>query len=264
LPDAETFHALRPILRNWVWEHGRVGTRFLDCPSGEIRFDEGKKSHFLAEGDIYVPLGREPDAARTSPAVHEGGLARLLRAAQLGHPAEAGSPAEVLRAVQDCVDLAIVSAYQRDARAALARYQAEPMFDDEIRAALVQDVRAKWCAVREKLELYDFTIFHGLPQPLMIGDAAFVDWRVRAKPALPLVTLPLGPYCILAGTPSTRTSRSAPPVWKEAPSMGPFKDHNRHQVEGASRWLVATSDEQLEAVQARFAPPEEAPSGKAG
>jgi hypothetical protein len=35
--------------------------------------------------------------------------------------------------------------------------------------------------------------------------------------------------------------------------MGPFKDHNRYIVERARRWLVATSDDQLVAVQDRFA-----------
>jgi len=110
----------------------------------------------------------------------------------------------------------------------------------------------------EQLALYDFTIFHGFPQPFMISDAPFIDWRVRAKPALPLVSLPLGPYALLAGTPSSRTSRSAPLQWKEAPAMGPFRDHNRHQVDSARRWLVATTDDQLIVVQPRFAPPEAA------
>jgi hypothetical protein len=103
--------------------------------------------------------------------------------------------------------------------------------------------------------LYDFTIFHGLPQPLLMSDAPFIDWRVRAKPALPFVSLPLGPYSLLVGTPSARTSRSAPLLWKEAPVMGPFRDHNRHQVDSARHWLVATADEMLVAVQPRFAPP---------
>jgi hypothetical protein len=35
-----------------------------------------------------------------------------------------------------------------------------------------------------------------------------------------------------------------------------LKDHNRLQVERARLWLVATSDDQLVAVQARFRPPE--------
>jgi len=154
--------------------------------------------------------------------------------------------------------LALVSAYQRDAERARARYALEPMFEDEIRAAVTEDVRSTWGGVREQLLRYDFTIFHGLPQPLLISDTPFIDWRVRAKPALPFVSLPLGPYSLLVGTPSARTTRSAPLLWKQAPAMGPFRDHNRYQVEGARRWLVATTDEQLIAVQARFAPPEAA------
>ena len=38
--------------------------------------------------------------------------------------------------------------------------------------------------------------------------------------------------------------------------MGPFKDHNRHLTDAARHWLVATTDEQLAALQPRFAPPE--------
>jgi hypothetical protein len=255
----EGLHALRPFLRNWVWEHGRVGTRYLDCASGEVRFDEGKKAHFASETHTYVSLLKEADpSAHAGPVLHEGGLARLLHAAQQGRPAEAGSPAEIQRAVQDCVELALVSAYQHDAEQAQARYAQEPMFDHEIRAAVIEDVRRLWVGVRQQLERYDFTVFYGFPQPFLISDAPFIDWRVRARPALPLVSLPLGPYSLLVGTPSARTSRSAPPQWKEAPAMGPFRDHNRHQVDSARRWLVATTDEQLAAVQSRFAPPPDA------
>jgi hypothetical protein len=261
MTNSPPLQALRPFLRNWIWEHGRVGTRYLDCASGEIRFDEGKKSLFASESQIYVSLAHEADAAAHAggPALHEGGLARLLHAAQLGRPADAGSPAEVQRAVQDCVELALLSAMQPDAERAHARYSQEAMFDDEIRAAVIEDVRRLWTGVREQLALYDYTIFHGFPQAFMISDNPFIDWRVRVRPALPLVSVPLGPYCLLVGTPSARTSRSAPLVWKEAPAMGPFRDHNRLQVDSARRWLVATTDEQLAAVQSRFAPPAEAP-----
>jgi len=45
-------------------------------------------------------------------------------------------------------------------------------------------------------------------------------------------------------------------LWKTVTAMGPFKDHNRYIVESAQRWIVATSDDQLVAVQDRFAPGE--------
>jgi len=261
MAETETFHALRPFLRNWIWEHGRVGTRYLDCRDGQLKFDEGKKARFASETYFYVPLKKDAPAQGTVPAVHEAGLARLLHAAQLGRPEEAGSAAEVQRAVHDCVDLAIASAYQIDAERSRQRHSEEPLFEDEIRAAVIDDVRAKYAAMREQLMLYDFTVLYGLPQPLMISESPFIDWRVRAGGALPLVSLPLGPYSLLAGTPSTRTQRSAPTLWKEAPAMGPFKDHNRLLVERARLWLVATTDQQLAAVQARFAPPEPPPEG---
>lgn len=253
--EAEHAHPLRPFLRNWVWEHGRVGTRYLDCRAGEVRFDEGKKAHFASQACTFISLhkGAQATSGPTTP-IHEGALARLLRAAQLGHPSDAGSPAEVQRAVQDCVDLALISAYQRDAEEARARYEAEAMFEDEIRAAVIDHVRQIWVGVREQLARYDFTIFHGLPQPLLISDAPFIDWRVRNKPALPFVSLPLGPYSLLVGTPSARTIRSAPLLWKAAPAMGPFRDHNRHQLDAARQWVVATSDELLVAALPRFAP----------
>jgi hypothetical protein len=267
MTEAEPIHALRPFLRNWVWEHGRVGTRYLDCLDGQLKFDEGKKARFASEKYFFVSLKKDGEAAShgAAPAVHEAGLARLLRAAQLGRPEEAGSPGEVQRAVHDCVELALASAYQHEARQALAKYSLEPMFEDEIREAVIDEVRARHVGMREQLMLYDFTVFHGLPQPLMISESPFIDWRVKANGALPLVSMPLGPYSVLAGTPSTRTSRAAPTLWKPAPAMGPFKDHNRFLVERARLWLVATTDEQLAAVQKRFeppAPPEgEAPAG---
>ena len=254
--DPEVLHPLRPLLKNWVWEHGHVGTRYLDCKDGKIRFDDGKKSRFAAERIFYVPLGADADSAAdgAGPAIHEGALAKFLRAAQLGKPDEAGPVSDVQRAVQDCVELGLVCAYQQTARQALATYALEPMFDDEIRAAVVHDIRSKYVGLRAQLALYDFTVLHGLPAPLLISEAPFIDWRVRAKPVQPFVSLPLGPYCILVGTPSGKKSRAGPVLWKTVGAMGPFKDHNRYIVEAARLWIVATTDDQLVAIQDRFSP----------
>lgn len=256
MTDHDRLHPLRPLLKNWVWEHGRIGTRYLDCVDGEIRFDEGKKSHFAAEKYIYVPL-----LARALKTMHLRRAQRSMRldlpgfcgTAQLGTPEEAGSVADVQRAVQDCVEIGLFSAYQWEARKAFARYAQEPMFDDEIRAAVVDDIRRIYAGMREQLALYDFSVLHGLPMPLLIGDTPFIDWRVRASPALPFVSLPLGPYCLLVGAPSGRKSRIAPVVWKAAAAMGPLKDHNRQIEEQARLWLVATTDDQLVAAQSRIA-----------
>jgi hypothetical protein len=259
--DAEVLHPLRPFVRNWVWEHGHVGTRYLDCVDGEIKFDDGKKARFASEEIFHVSLRKDADEAAhaAGPVIKESGLARFLRAAQLGRPEEAGPVADVQRAAQDCVDLGLVCAYQNDARQAQARYAREPMFDDEIRAAVVADIRRMYVGLREQLALYDYTVFHGLPTPLMINEAPFIDWRVRARPAQLFVSMPLGPFCLLVGTPSGKTSRVGPVLWQTVNAMGPFKDHNRYLVESAHRWLVATTDEQLAAVQSRFAPPVEVP-----
>ena len=255
MTEPELWHPLRPILRNWIWEHGRIGTRYLDCKDGQIKFDEGKKARFASDTIIYVPLDDADGATEASaPALNEGALAKFVRAAQLGKPDEAGPVADVQRAAQDCIELGLVCAYQPDAQQAQARYQLEPMFDDEIRAAVAQDVRAKYKALRVQLALYDFTVFYGFPAPLLISESPFIDWRVRAQPIQPFVSLPLGPYCLLVGTPSGKKSRAGPVLWNAVGTMGPFKNHNRYLVESARAWLVATSDDQLEAVQPRFLP----------
>jgi len=252
MTEAELMHPLRPILKNWVWEHGRVGTRYLDCTDGEIKFDDGKKSRYAAESIFYVPLDDHAEIAKADAvlSLHEGALARFLKAAQLGRPDDAGIVADVQRAVQDCVEIALVCAYQDDARNALARYALEPMFEDEIRAAVAADIRRRHVALRNQLALYDFTVFHGLPAPLLVCESPFIDWRVHAQPVQPFVTLPLGPYCLLVGTPSGKKSRAGPVLWKSAAVMGPFKDHNRYIAKRARRWVVATSDDQLIALQA--------------
>ena len=254
MAEHEVMHPLRPFLRNWVWEHGQIGTRYLDCSDGEVKFDEGKKARFAAEKIFYVSLKTEADAQASGPATHEGGLARFLQAAQIGKPEEAGSVADVQRAVQDCVELGLVCAYQRDAQRALARHALEPLFEDEIRAEVIKEIRRMYVGLREQLALYDFTVFCGLPAPLLISESPFIDWRVRAKPAQPFVSLPLGPYCLLVGTPSGKKSRAGPVLWKTVVAMGPFKEHNPFIVEAARLWLVATTEDQLLALQTRFAP----------
>jgi len=153
--------------------------------------------------------------------------------------------------VQDCVQLGLVCAYQDEAQRGLARYAQEPMFEDAIRAAVVSDIRRSYAPLRAQLALYDFTVFHGLPAPLLINESPFIDWRART-PAQPFVSMPLGPYCVLAGTPSGKKSRTGPVLWKAAAAMGPFKEHNRYLVEGARLWLVATTEDQLVAIQDRF------------
>lgn len=253
---SELHHPLRPLLKNWLWEHGHIGTRYLDCTKGELKFDEGKKAGFAADHPVFISLAKDETAAHQSPPlVHEAALAKFLRAAQIGDPSEAGMPAEVQRAVQECVDIALRCAYQREALAAQARYALEPMFDDEIRDAVFDDIRKLYLPLREQMALYDFIVFYGLPAPLLISESPFVDWRVRAKPAKPFVSIVLAPYAILIGAPSTKTSRAGPVVWTKAAAMGPFKDHNQLLVKQAKQWLVATSDAELEALQTSFAPP---------
>jgi len=256
MAEIETLHPLRPFLKNWVWEHGHIGTRWLDCVDGEIKFDDGKKSRFASDRIFHVSLRKDADADAhaAGPAIHEGALARFVRAAHLGKPDEAGAVADVQRAAQDCLELGLVCAYQQDARDALARYAQEPLFEDEIRAAVIKDIRSAYLGLREQLALYDFTVFHGLPAPLLISEAPFIDWRVSARPPQPFVSLPLGPYCLLVGTPSGKKSRAGPVLWKTVTAMGPFKDHNRYIVENARSWIVATTDDQLVAVQGQFAP----------
>jgi hypothetical protein len=250
----QPLHPLRPFLKNYIWEHGQVGTRYLDCVDGELKFDDGKKSRFASEPYLFVPLEKDAkdNPEKHAPDILEANLARFLKAAQLGKPEQAGTPSDAQRAVHDCMELAIFSAYQREAEKAQRHYAEEAMFDDEIRVALVNDIRRIYVAMREQLSLYDYTVLHSLPNPLLFSDAPFIDWRVRVSPALPLVSLPLGPYALLVGTPSGRTSRTAPVAWKEAASMGSLKDHNKLMVDSARRWLVATSDDQLIAVQSRF------------
>jgi hypothetical protein len=255
MADVDTPHPLRPILKNWIWEHGQIGTRYLDCADGAVKFDDGRKSRFANEKIFHVSLKKDADeAAHTAGLViHEGALARFLHAAQIGKPEEAGSVADVQRAVQDCVDIGLLCTYQRDASEAIARYAQEAMFDDEIRAAVIADIRTKYVTWRAQLTMYDFVVFYGVPAPLQINESPFIDWR-RVKPPQPFVSLPLGPSCMLVGSPSAKTSRAAPVLWKTAVRMGPLIDHNRHIVEGARSWLVATADDQLVAVQAKFTP----------
>src|SRR5579859_1011962 len=36
----DPLHPLRPFLKNFVWEHGHIGTRYINCATGEIAFDD--------------------------------------------------------------------------------------------------------------------------------------------------------------------------------------------------------------------------------
>src|SRR5258705_13843876 len=93
MTERETLHPLRPFLKNYVWEHGRIGTRYLDCTDSQVKFDEGKKSRFAAEPYIYVPLDRNAndDPGAAGAGIQEARRAPFLRAAELGKPEESGS-----------------------------------------------------------------------------------------------------------------------------------------------------------------------------
>ena len=256
MTEAEYQHPLRPFLKNWLWEHGRIGTRYLDCATGELKFDQGKKAGFAADRLIHVSMIRnETVISQVEPTNQDPTLARFLRAAQLGDAAEAGLPAQIQHAVQQCIEIGLRCTYQADAHRATAHFAEEAMFDDEIRAAVFAEIRKKYLPLREQMALYDFIVFHGLPAPLLICEAPLIDWRVSGKPAKPFITMVLAPYAILVGAPSAKTSRAAPVVWTKASAMGLFKDHNQLLVNQAKQWLVATSDAELEVLQSRFAPP---------
>ena len=63
MTDSEALHPLRPFLKNWVWEHGHVGTRYLDCSDGAVKFDDGKKARFAAERSSTSHSGKDADDA---------------------------------------------------------------------------------------------------------------------------------------------------------------------------------------------------------
>jgi hypothetical protein len=245
---SDNTHPLRPIIRNWLWEHGRIGTRYLDKTSNELKFDEGKKANFATALAFYVSLDKETTAAdQSSPVIHDAALAKFLNAAQLGNPTDAGSVSDVQRTVQECIDIAIACTYQEMAIKAHAHYSQEAMFDDEIRDAIFNDVRKIYQPLREQMALYDFSVVYGLPSALVTSELPLIDWRAHRTQPKPFVSLALGPYAILVGAPSAKTSRAAPIVWTKATAMGPFKDHNLRMAQQAKHWLVATSDSELEA-----------------
>jgi hypothetical protein len=246
---SDNTHPLRPILRNWLWEHGRVGTRYLDKTSNQVKFDEGKKANFATALPFYVSLDFEATAAaQSAPLIHEAALAKFLNAVQFGNPSDAGSVADVQRAVQECIDIALRCSYQDLATKAQAVYSQEAMFDDEIRDAVYADVRRVYRPIREQMALYDFSVVYGFPSALIISETPMIDWRKQAVQPKPFVSVALGPYAILVGAPSAKTSRAAPVIWTKAATMGPFKDHNQLMSVQAKRWIVATTDSELEAL----------------
>jgi hypothetical protein len=247
VPTPQSNHPLRPFLKNWLWEHGHIGTRYVDCASGTLKFDEGKKAHFAADLPFYISLAKDDTAAAINPpALHDAALAKFLKAAQSGTPTDAGLPADVQRAVQECVDIALRCAYQVDALDAQTKYAQEAMFDDEIREAVFNDIRKKYQPLREQMVLYDFSIVYGFPTPLLIGESPFIDWRTQVKPPKPFISIVIAPYAILVGAPSGKTSRAGPVTWTKAAAMGPFKEHNALMAQQAKQWLVATTDAELE------------------
>jgi hypothetical protein len=246
---SENTHPLRPFLKNWLWEHGHIGTRYLDRSNGGLKFDEGKKANFANELPFYISLAKDDTAeAQTPPVIHEAALVKLLRAAQSGNPNDAGLPADVQRSVQECIDIALRCAYQHEASQAHERYSQEGMFDDEIREAVFTDIRKLYRPLREQMALYDFSVVYGFPTALMTCESPFIDWRTQVKPPKPFVSMVLAPYAILVGAPSTKTSRAGPVVWTKAAAMGPFKEHNQLIAKQARQWVVATTDAELEAL----------------
>ena len=197
MTDSEALHPLRPFLKNWVWEHGHVGTRYLDCSDGAVKIDDGKKARFAAEKIFYVSLRKDADDAAhvAGPAIPRGSTCAVLARCPT-RQTRRRMPGRWRMCNARCKtswSWVWSAAYQQEAQSALARYALEPMFDDEIRAEVIKDIRRMYMGLREQLALYDFTVFHGLPTPLLTNEAPFIDWRVRAQPPQLFVSLPLGP-----------------------------------------------------------------------
>ena len=64
---------------------------------------------------------------------------------------------------------------------ALARYAQEPMFDDEIRAEVIKDIRRMYAGCASNWRCMTSPCFTACPRRSLINEAPFIDWRVRAQ-----------------------------------------------------------------------------------
>jgi len=251
MADAEALHPLRPILRNWVWEHGHVGTRYLDCADGQVKFDDGKKARSPREDLLRLPEeGRRRCGACRRRARDQGKRAGAVPArAQLAIRRKPVGRGRATRSA-GLRDLGLVCATSRLHSAPRALCPGA-MFDTRSapRSSATSGARTWACA--SSWPCTTTTVFCGLParcssasRPSSTG--ACVPGRRSRSSRCRLGLLPV------VGTPSARRAGSA--RCSGSPRFdGAVQGPQPHIVESARLWVVATTEDQLVAVQERFA-----------
>lgn len=246
------------LLKRWLAENeGKKGYWVLDCNSGTVQFRKGENASFAIKEFRYVPVRytKEGTAYRDEWLENWFSLGESDLAAVIDKVV-----ADKIDAVTDKVRTGFItavimlgfrSAYEFSCVESLLRDRSPDSSDEEIGRDVVDHFASLYATKLAQFKNWDFKLFNGMDEPLLLGDRPLFDMTVTASKQQGML-IALTPDHFLSGTPPedpTRTTMSF--AWLKG-AGGKMAAQLNHMTAERARQFIVGEKEQLIALQPHF------------
>lgn len=201
------------------------------------------KAHFAIHDYLYVPEGPDgrDDSLEEDFAKLESDMMNLCRTANNGN-VHSEDPAIIRRALMGSLSHCFRDAY------GWKRFTQE--FPSITHDELVSNAKISLGRYENRVSNLAWSIVWNLPVSLLISDRPGWDWATRHDSAHTIIFMPLGPNVMLIGMEPRDSCKAGELNFLEAKAnQAEFcNKYNTATVERARGWIVATSEQQLEAL----------------
>lgn len=246
----------RSLLCEWIASKPprQQGIYFIDCNDGILKFEEGGQANFAVSEYLYVPIGTDgyrDERMEDWFSPDENALVTLSRETTSKSFGKAMKPHQKANAIRASIILGYRSHYEFGKIAEIVQSLNSSLNSAEIQQKVVSHFWAIYESKLKQFQSWSFTIFHSLPERLLICDRPLLDLTVHKDPQA-MVILPISPNAFLMGTPGDSENRasgnqSATLTWIDASTSGLAAFINHQAIVRAREFLVGDPD-QLAAV----------------
>lgn len=246
-------------LKNWLSasSSGAEGIWYFDITLNKVSFSRGKKARFAITPWLYVPelnSGGRDDRLENWFADYETQLCELARFASNGPPRRRLTSKFQERAIKGCITLGHRSSYEISRLSENFRKRNPEWSENEVRIGVLENLYTLLNSQFEQFSEWLFVVNYNLPLTLISSERPFVNFDLRV-PSTPIVSMALGPRCMLTGMPNKNGSSGFKLNWFDASSKVEIcKLYNKFQIEMARQWVVCSNKEEVEAISHDLTP----------
>ena len=231
----------RSLLCQWGEVHSAIRTiHFLDCNDGLVKSESGEKAGFAISEYQYVPIGTNgfrDESMENWFSPDESALIDLARETTAKTFGKSMTPVQQGKAIRACILLGYRSHYEFVKMTNLATLENPSAGEEAIQRMVVAHF---WSVYKRKLEQFknwEFTIFHSLPEKLLICDRPLYDGTVHMDP-VSMICIPISPTAFLLGVPAENPTPYASLSWKNGSTSTLAKFMNHQSAMRAREFLV--------------------------